>query len=204
MSKVAIMCVHCQGPGWRSLNLRSLISQLRIFSILHKSLLHCSNRIHTWQVSPQVNCSDTSQARTWYSVNMVDNQCFDTSVKLGKQCNGGNWLSSPHSRLLQDIPPWLSGDRWCKAANLLTHWGRVTHLCVRILTITDSDNGLSPGWHQVIIWTSAGILWKGPSGTHFSEILIDILTFSFKKMRLKMSSAKWQPFCLGLNVLSNQ
>ena len=41
----------------------------------------------------------------------------------------------------------------------------------------------------------------GPLGTNFSEILIEILTFSFKKMRLKESSAKWRPFCLGLNVL---
>ena len=26
----------------------------------------------------------------------------------------------------------------------LTHWGRVTHLCVGNLTIISSDNGLSP------------------------------------------------------------
>ena len=28
----------------------------------------------------------------------------------------------------------------------VTHWGRVTHICVGNLTITGSDNGLSPGW----------------------------------------------------------
>ena len=33
-------------------------------------------------------------------------------------------------------------------------------------------------------------------------MLIKILTFSFMKMRLKMSTAKWHPFCLGLNVLN--
>ena len=71
-----------------------------------------------------------------------------------------------------------------------------------VLTIIASDNGLSPGWHQAIIWTSAGILLIGPLGTNFSEIWIEIITFSFKKMRLKVSSAKWQPFCLGLNVLN--
>ena len=81
----------------------------------------------------------------------------------------------------------------------LTHWGRVTHICVSNLTITGSDNGLSPGRRQAIIWTNAGILLIGPLGTNFSEILIDINTF--KKMRLKMSSAKWRPFCLGLNEL---
>ena len=85
----------------------------------------------------------------------------------------------------------------------LTHWGRVTHICVGNLTIIGSDNGLSPGRRQAIIWTNAGILLIGPfSGTNFSEILIGIQTFSFKKMHLKMSSAKWRPFCIGLNVFS--
>ena len=42
----------------------------------------------------------------------------------------------------------------------LTHWGRVTHICV---------------------WISAGILLIGPLGVNFSEILIEIKIFSFKK-----------------------
>ena len=57
------------------------------------------------------------------------------------------------------------------------------------------------GRRQAIIWNNAGILSISLFGTNFSEILIEILTFSFEKMRLKMSSAKWRPFCLGLNVL---
>ena len=84
---------------------------------------------------------------------------------------------------------------------ILTHWGRVTHICINNLTIIGSDNGLLPGRRQAIIWTNAGILLIGPLGTNFSEILIEILTFSFKKMCLKVSFAKWRPFCLGLNVL---
>ena len=84
---------------------------------------------------------------------------------------------------------------------ILTHWGRVTHICVSKLTIIGSDNGLSPDRRQAIFWTNAGLLLIGPLGTKFSEILIEILTFSFKKMRLKVSSAKRWPFCLGLNVL---
>ena len=88
--------------------------------------------------------------------------------------------------------------------NYLTHWGWVTHICVGNLNIIGSDNGLSPGLlgrPGAIIWTSAGILLIGPLGTNFSEILIGIQTFSFKKMHLKMSPAKWRPFCPGLNVL---
>ena len=84
----------------------------------------------------------------------------------------------------------------------LTHWGRVTHICVSNLTIIGSDNGLSPGRRQAIIWTNAGILLIGALQTHFSEILIKIITFSFNKKRLKVSSAKWRPFCLDLNVLT--
>ena len=80
----------------------------------------------------------------------------------------------------------------------LTHWGRVTHICVSKQKSIGLDNGLSPGRHQAIIWTNAGILLIGPLGTNFSEILIEIPTFSFKKMRLKVSSAKRRPFCLGL------
>ena len=77
----------------------------------------------------------------------------------------------------------------------------MTHICVSKLTIIDSNNGLSPGRRQAIIWTNAGLLLIVPLGTNFSEILIEILTLPFKKMRLNVSSAKRRPFCLGLNVL---
>ena len=84
-------------------------------------------------------------------------------------------------------------------ADELTLWGRETHICVSKLTIIGSDNALSPGRHQAIIWTNAGILLIEPFGKN--EILIEIHTFSLKEMHLKMSSAKWQPFCPGLNEL---
>ena len=89
----------------------------------------------------------------------------------------------------------------CRCA-ILTHRGRVTHICVSKLSIIGSDNGLSPSRHQAIIWTNAGISLIRLSGTNFSEILIKIDAFSFKKMHLKMSSGKWRPFCLGLIVLN--
>ena len=91
---------------------------------------------------------------------------------------------------------------WLLNLLLLTHWGRVTHICVGNLTIIGPDNGLSPGRHQAIIWTNARILLIGPWGRNLNEILIGIHTFSFKKINLNMSSAKWRPFCLGLNVLN--
>ena len=73
-----------------------------------------------------------------------------------------------------------------------THWGRVTHIC-----------GLVPTRRHAIIWTNSGILLIVPLGTNVNEILSEILIFSFKKIRLNVSSAKSRPFCLGLNVLSH-
>ena len=97
--------------------------------------------------------------------------------------------------------PMIPGASHHTLTSALTHWGRVTHIYVSKLTIIGSDNDLWPSRRQSIIWTNAGILLIRPSGTNFSEILIEIDIFSFKKMHLKVSSAKRRPFCLGLNVL---
>ena len=104
-------------------------------------------------------------------------------------------LTQDWSTRLWPVGPW-------KVYTFFNHWGRVTHICVSKLTIIGSDNGLSPGRPQAITLTNAGILMIGPLGTNFGEISIDILTFSFKKIRFKMSSGKWRPFCLGVNVLT--
>ena len=82
-------------------------------------------------------------------------------------------------------------------AKPLTHWALVMHICVHNLTIIGSDNGLSPDRCQAIILTNAGILLNRTVGTNFSEILSEIHTFSFKKMHLKLSSAKWQPWFIN-------
>ena len=78
---------------------------------------------------------------------------------------------------------------------------KVIYICVNKLTILDSDTGLSPGRRQAIIWTNVRLLILGTLGTRFSRILIEIDTFLFKKIHLKMSPGKWRPFYLGLNVL---
>ena len=105
---------------------------------------------------------------------------------------------------------WFSYYKWNYHSELiiywkkvvLTHWGQVTHICVGYLTIIGSGSGLSPGRRQAIIWTNAGILLIGTLGTNFSEVLIKLHSFSFKKMHMKMSSGKWRPSCLGLNMLN--
>ena len=55
------------------------------------------------------------------------------------------------------------------------------------------------------IWpgTNTRLLLIGLLGINVSGILIEINTFSFKKRYLKMSSAKWRLFRLGLNELSS-
>ena len=105
-----------------------------------------------------------------------------------------------------DFNPFVTytfGWHWLYSKSKLTHWGRVILICISKLTIIGSDNGLSPGRRQAIIWTIDGILLIWPLRTKFSEVLIKIHILSSKKTHLKMFSAKWRPFCLGLNVLSS-
>ena len=88
----------------------------------------------------------------------------------------------------------------------LTHWGRLRqypHICISRLdyALIGSDNGLTLIQCQANIWTNAGLFLIGTLGTNFSDSLIKIPIFSFRKIHFKMSSANWQPFCPGLNVL---
>ena len=110
--------------------------------------------------------------------------------------DGRSCCSSDQSNISRQVNEYLL--TWY----VLTYWGPVTHLCVSDLRSIGSDNGLSPGRRQAIIRTNAGILLIRPLGTNFSEFLVEILIISFKKMRLKVSSGKRRPFCLGLNELN--
>ena len=79
----------------------------------------------------------------------------------------------------------------------------MTQIRVDQLAIIGSDNGLSPGRRQPIIWRNVHILSIGPLQTNVIEILVGVHKFSFKKFYLKMSSAKWRPLFLGFHVLRN-
>ena len=58
--------------------------------------------------------------------------------------------------------------------------------------------GQSEKKYECVRWCSAGSwqIW-----TNFNEILIEIQTFPFKKMQLKMPTVKWRSFYLSLNEL---
>ena len=66
-----------------------------------------------------------------------------------------------------------------------------------------SDNGLSPIRRQAIIYTNCELRSIGPKGTNFDEIFIKIQKFSFRNINLKITSAKWRPFCAGIDELTN-
>ena len=112
---------------------------------------------------------------------------------LNSQCNvvtaPGTLLLAEMSKASITSVAWLSAHIHAKQWNVITHpcpndevqrwfsrmltrWGRVTHICVSKIIIIGSDNGLSPGPRQAIICTNAGILFIGPLGINFSEILI--------------------------------
>ena len=84
------------------------------------------------------------------------------------------WFSAIRQQAItwSNVDPGLCRHMASQGLNELTHWGRVTHICVGKLTNIGSDNGLSPGRRQAIIWTNSGILIIGPLETNFNEILI--------------------------------
>ena len=151
--------------------------------LLQSLVLEFFNRIHIWEMSPQLSCGDIFRIWAWNSTGN------NISITLRSWKNNGT----------EEIGAYFTIEH----LQPLTHWGRVTHICVSQLITIVSDNGLSPDRRQAIIFTNIHeILLFGPVGRNFSEILIEIYAFSFKKINLKMSSEKWRPSCLGLNVLS--
>ena len=82
----------------------------------------------------------TSSYSTWIFCRGVSGFATD--------CPCGIWCHELTTCLLDVGPPF--GNQ------ILTHWGRATHICVGKLTTIGSDNGLSPGQRQAIIWTNAG------------------------------------------------
>ena len=81
--------------------------------------------------------------------------------------------------------------------DLLTHWGRVTHICVGKLTIIGSDNGLSPERRQAITGTNDGLLSIGPLGTNYGDTSKHNNFYS-----IKMLSAIYPPFPSSLALLA--
>ena len=129
---------------------------------------------------------------------------FDSNLTF-KAWNEGNFfspighkMSLGHNELTQKV---VSMPDRTSYEIALTQWSWVTHICVSELTIIGSENGLAPGRRQAIISIDPEILLIGLLGANFSEILIEIHIFSFKKIHMN-TFGKWRTFCLCLNVKS--
>ena len=91
----------------------------------------------------------------------------------------------------------------CTVVHILTHWGRVTHICVSKQPIIASDNGLSPGRRQATVGTNAGILYSNLRNKFQWNLKRNSIIFIKKKMCFKVSSAEWRPFCLHVHQCVN-
>ena len=109
------------------------------------------------------------------------------NFRYHSECGLSQWETTSRLLLAEPTLRMIPGFGYEIPVKDLTHWGRETHIYVSNLTIIGSDNGLSPGRRQAIIWTNAGILLIGPLGTNFNETSIEIHTFSFKKIHVKLS-----------------
>ena len=83
---------------------------------------------------------------------------------------------------------WLHEFVVCKTKQKITSH----YYCIIV-----SDNGLSPSRRQA----NAGILLIGPLRINFSEILIEIETFLFRKMHLRMSSILSRCQCVKYHIM---
>ena len=144
-----------------------------------------------------------------YEFNHPDQQRIDQVAKLR------SYLSQEIRCPISDVQlrPNVTGDSKFEPSgprlNVKTVFPRYGIPMFKIRRSWDRLNSLRPSdaymrrwinhdWRQAIIWTNAEILLIGPLGTNFSEILIEIDIFSFKKMHLKMAFAKWRLFVSAL------
>ena len=81
----------------------------------------------------------------------------------------------------------------------LTYWGRVTHICVCNLTIFGSENGLLAPSHYL---NQSWIIVNWTPRNKFSEMLIEIHSFSFKKIHFEMAAILSQPQCVKVADIS--
>ena len=85
----------------------------------------------------------------------------------------------------------------------LIHWGWVMHICISKLTIIGSDNDLSPGRHQAIIWINIGILLIGPLGTNSVKYKSNFFfqEKAFENVVRKLGAILSRPQCVNVEIL---
>ena len=167
---------------------------------------------HRWGPTLANNIPKPSRTPDFYLCSDLANSMFQVSKKeIGCIIYGLPHSTRGHIDLtaealgscLSSLHPNHSSFLNCPYPGLNFNWQKkiiMSHLCYSLMTwwriytsmnwvIIGSGNGLSPV-REAITWTNAGILSIGVLGTNFNQIWIEILSFSFKKIHLKMSSAK--------------
>ena len=114
--------------------------------------IHELNRKCVWRL----HFYKKSNVKHWYTLGCLDQYMPPNSKYTGVDCPPPTHTHT-HTGVSAPTPPPLPHNRGecplkCRCVpNPLTHWGRVTHICVSKLTIIGSDNGLSPDRRQAII-----------------------------------------------------
>ena len=121
---------------------------------------------------------DKTVARPSY-IYTEDSNTYETPLDW---CKGNTaWTDIFQIKYYIDSKTWIVWETVFSSTSIKTHWGGVTQICVGKITIIGSDNGLSPGRRQTIIWTNAGILLIGLLGTNFSEFESEFHHFHSRK-----------------------
>ena len=105
-----------------------------------------------------------------------------TKTKRKRSRSTNNTFS--HPAYTKSFANWCISDLHDVTSLSLTHWGRVTHTCISNLIIIGSDNALSSGRRQAIIWIIAGILLIGPSAQWVNSVLLYVRSKVFHDVSL--------------------
>ena len=156
---------------WSSIRpLRTYFNEISIKILKILSLKKCFWKYHQQNVSPFV--------QAWrFQGHLSGMVSWDTEEPSYNMVYYQRILHESHGLLQNDATHSMT-------MTCLTHWGRVTHICISKLTVVGSDNGLPPSRRQAIIWTNDGILLIGPLGINLSEILIEIENVVWKMVAI--------------------
>ena len=148
--------VHCSGNGLVPSDNKPLAeTMLPKFTLLYD--VTCPKLSLRWAVmhqwsghnqfgsvsQAQIHCQEDAKEKNYGKLN-VNTTIFFKKICFNVICYKQSCLLEPDVSIIIHVYG-------------LTHWGPLTHICVGNLTITGSDNGLSPGERHAIIWTNAGI-----------------------------------------------
>ena len=101
-----------------------------------------------------------------------------------------NWITHLAFQTPHDPPQ--QGELWLEQFDTVpTESFKTTFMEKESTVVLGKNKALFEAYYIIMEWS-----------TNFDEIWMKIGTFSFKKMHVKMLCAKWQPFCLGLIVLT--